>query len=341
MWSRPNHHGRAGVIVRMQTFMRVSALLAAGALALAGCGRSVSLDPSATEPAAPSPSEEVALVRHCEDVTPLGAPSPPSPDGNEPRPSESEVLASEAAASAVAEEQQSWARQFSEHFAGMWLDRAAGPVLTVAFTDELERYRSEVADRFGPDVRVLEAAHSLAELQAASDAVAADLASDPPAIQVAEGGRVYGTGVDVMRNRAAVDVLGGGDDVRRQLAERYPAELLCVRLQPIPGPDQAEVAPWAPAPDAALSSQTTQLPVLVNEVACASGQDASGRIPEPEIVYQQDAVVVTIRVIPLGGAQSCPSNPDTPYTLVLDEPLGERRLLDGGVDPPTPPDLER
>lgn len=48
-----------------------------------------------------------------------------------------------------------------------------------------------------------------------------------------------------------------------------------------------------------------------------------------------------MRVIPKPGEQHCESNPATPYTVELDEPLGQRRLLDGGVQPPAPPDLER
>jgi hypothetical protein len=44
-------------------------------------------------------------------------------------------------------------------------------------------------------------------------------------------------------------------------------------------------------------------------------------------------VVVSVFVRPVEGGAECPSNPDTPYTLRLTSPLGERALLDGGSVP--------
>jgi hypothetical protein len=49
--------------------------------------------------------------------------------------------------------------------------------------------------------------------------------------------------------------------------------------------------------------------------------------------------VVTLAVVPRTGAQDCQGNPDTPFTLELDAPLGDRELLDGAHSPPAPPDL--
>lgn len=85
----------------------------------------------------------------------------------------------------------------------------------------------------------------------------------------------------------------------------------------------------------------TSIPVLVKEWACAGGSDAAGRIPDPQVAYRDDAVIVTFRVIPRGGPQDCPGHPPTPFTVELSEPLGGRVLLDGGVDPPAAPDVER
>jgi hypothetical protein len=67
-----------------------------------------------------------------------------------------------------------------------------------------------------------------------------------------------------------------------------------------------------------VSPSAVEIDVLVNERACASGQDAEGRIASPQVEYGDDVVVVTIRVIPKPGPQTCPSNPDTPFTLTLD-----------------------
>jgi hypothetical protein len=83
-----------------------------------------------------------------------------------------------------------------------------------------------------------------------------------------------------------------------------------------------------------LTPETTELDVLVTERACNSGQDARGRIVEPAIILSADAITVVFGVIPRGGDQTCPSNPETPARLVLPEPLGDRMLLDGSSVPP-------
>lgn len=101
------------------------------------------------------------------------------------------------------------------------------------------------------------------------------------------------------------------------------------------GPGAASVASWRP--DGAVDRRSQELPVLVNENECASGTSATGRIREPDIVYRRDAVVITIRVAVRGGSQDCQGNPDTPYVVQLEEPLGTRELLDGGKRPPAVP----
>lgn len=83
-----------------------------------------------------------------------------------------------------------------------------------------------------------------------------------------------------------------------------------------------------------LGPETIELDVLVTERACNSGADARGRIVEPAIIPSADAVVVVFGVVPRGGIQACPSNPETPARLVLPEPLGDRALLDGSSVPP-------
>jgi hypothetical protein len=116
-------------------------------------------------------------------------------------------------------------------------------------------------------------------------------------------------------------------------------EVRAALLQELPGPEHAEVAGWVPA-DETVDPAATEIAVAVYERACASGEPATGRIAEPEITYGDDEVVVTIRVIPRAGNQACPGNPATPFTVELDEPLGDRTLLDGGQDPPAPPTVD-
>jgi hypothetical protein len=105
------------------------------------------------------------------------------------------------------------------------------------------------------------------------------------------------------------------------------------------GPGATSTASWRI--DGSVDPAATEVPLMVNENACASGRTAEGRIEEPDVDYRRDAVVVTIRVRERSGDQDCPGNPDTPYVLRLDEPVGNRALLDGGQRPPAPPDATR
>ncbi len=104
-------------------------------------------------------------------------------------------------------------------------------------------------------------------------------------------------------------------------------------LQPDAGSDLHR-ASFRVAPDVELTPDLTEIEVLVTERACNSGEDASGRIEEPVVTLGAESVTVVFAVRPRGGAQECPSNPETPYVLVLAEPLGDRVLLDGSEMPP-------
>lgn len=101
------------------------------------------------------------------------------------------------------------------------------------------------------------------------------------------------------------------------------------------GPGASSGATWRV--DGTLDRDSTRLPLLVTERECASGRSAEGRIQQPDVDYTRDAVVITVRVERRSGDQDCQGNPETPYLLELDEPVGDRRLLDGGTSPPTPP----
>ncbi|WP_144121311.1 hypothetical protein [Catellatospora sichuanensis] len=103
---------------------------------------------------------------------------------------------------------------------------------------------------------------------------------------------------------------------------------------------EGSLAPWRlagtpPAPSA------TSVDILVTEMACNGGRSADGRIADPEISYEDDRIVVTMRTVPRGGANTCQENPETPYRLELDEPLGDRVLMDGTLDPPAAPGPNR
>lgn len=87
----------------------------------------------------------------------------------------------------------------------------------------------------------------------------------------------------------------------------------------------------ASSPTAASSS----FAVEVHEQACASGRTAEGRIADPIVEYAEDAITITIPVRRVeADSVTCQGNPWTPFVIELNEPIGERLLLDGGPWPP-------
>lgn len=91
-------------------------------------------------------------------------------------------------------------------------------------------------------------------------------------------------------------------------------------------------ATWSLDPAYPYSAGTTELHILVTEWECHSFETAEGRIAK-NVQYGDDAVIVTLAVRDLGGVQTCPGTPPTPYVVHLDQRVGGRDLLDGGVWP--------
>jgi hypothetical protein len=99
------------------------------------------------------------------------------------------------------------------------------------------------------------------------------------------------------------------------------------------GPASWELDPNFPTPTA----DTTELHILVWELACSGGSPATGRMASPIVSYEADSMVMTIGVTPIGGPATCPGPPGTPAMVILPQPLGNRTLLDGRNHPPQPP----
>lgn len=83
------------------------------------------------------------------------------------------------------------------------------------------------------------------------------------------------------------------------------------------------------------AQETSTLDLLVRERACASGRAAEGRT-EVELEETAEQVRLRVGVRPLRGGQDCPSNPATPLTVMLAEPLGDREVVDVSVVPARP-----
>ncbi len=75
------------------------------------------------------------------------------------------------------------------------------------------------------------------------------------------------------------------------------------------------------------------LHILVDWQPATEYASADGRIVQ-NVAYSDADVVVTLAVRSLQGAATCPIRPATPYTVHLNEPVGNRALLDGGLWPP-------
>ena len=105
----------------------------------------------------------------------------------------------------------------------------------------------------------------------------------------------------------------------------------CAPQRVLDGLGEAQV--WLAAePD----PSATTIDLLIVEMACNSGEDAEGRVRVVEQSEATDAVELLVAVEPRGGDASCPSNPATPLTVELAEPLGDRALVDTSVYPPRP-----
>ena len=91
---------------------------------------------------------------------------------------------------------------------------------------------------------------------------------------------------------------------------------------------------WVDPAGPAITPETRTFKALVLEQACANGQSSDGRIAPPLVEYQADAIVLTFGVTPFPGGADCPGHQPGHYSVTLEEPIGDRALLDGGVFPP-------
>lgn len=102
-------------------------------------------------------------------------------------------------------------------------------------------------------------------------------------------------------------------------------------------------ATWTLAGDAPFPTERSRsFTALVQETQCTGGLMADGRVLPPAILVGSAEVLLIFAVRPPpppppGTAVGCPAPPPTRVEVTLPEPLGERRLLDGGVSPPADP----
>ena len=102
-------------------------------------------------------------------------------------------------------------------------------------------------------------------------------------------------------------------------------------------PDKS-VLEWEFAPKSyPPGSEAKEIDVLVSEISCSSGRDIEGLI-ESDITYTESAVEVVFTAPPLEkGFYTCQGTGPVEHTLQLEEPIGERKVLDLSVYPAREP----
>lgn len=77
-----------------------------------------------------------------------------------------------------------------------------------------------------------------------------------------------------------------------------------------------------------VTAQSTDLEIEVTRLGCASG--ATGEVLEPKVNYEEQRIVIEVDVAPYDAdAADCQENDAVPISVDLDEPVGERDLIDG------------
>ena len=122
---------------------------------------------------------------------------------------------------------QSWAHEHAaDHFAGMWFDGEHGAAV-IAFTDDLDRYTTEIRDRFGDSWWVVRGERSVAELHELADAVGEVTSTD---VEPGHPGSIVGWGPREDRGVVGVEVVGGDDQALAQLATQLDDPAYCFAI---------------------------------------------------------------------------------------------------------------
>ena len=79
--------------------------------------------------------------------------------------------------------------------------------------------------------------------------------------------------------------------------------------------------------DQQVGPDTTSFTAMVKRSGCNNG--ITGEVQTPDVEVEEDEVVVTFTVKPDQTEATCPDNDEVRYKVVLPEPIGDRRLVDG------------
>lgn len=91
---------------------------------------------------------------------------------------------------------------------------------------------------------------------------------------------------------------------------------------------EGDAAVWRLSDADAVSSDATQLDIEVTRLACASGE--TGDLLPARVSEEGERVVIQVDAVSLGDeGADCQANDWVAVTVDLDEPVGERELVDG------------
>ena len=93
------------------------------------------------------------------------------------------------------------------------------------------------------------------------------------------------------------------------------------------GSGDGDPAVWAVDPTSPTTESSQTFTALVMRIGCAGGR--TSEVFDPNIDADDDEIIITFTVAPISGDQECPSNDAVPFVVELDEPIGDRRLVDG------------
>ena len=97
-------------------------------------------------------------------------------------------------------------------------------------------------------------------------------------------------------------------------------------------PNDLNPVDWRVDPDIEVDPDATELHVIATERPCVSGQEMGDRLLEPQVVMTPTELRIAFAAErPPGEAFTCPGNPETPVTVTLPEPLGDRAVVEGYV----------
>jgi hypothetical protein len=96
---------------------------------------------------------------------------------------------------------------------------------------------------------------------------------------------------------------------------------------------------WSLNPDQHLTASTRVIEVNLGPGECNDAKPQSRRLEKPEFREENGALLMALWLHPVGpGVHSCVGLIEPPTKITLPQPLGNRRLYDGGVFPPWPAD---